>query len=396
MIGKISGIGVVLLLSLSIQVMAQQKSPNPVFTADSLATGNYKDVLNSFFQLAFDRLTSPEKELKFTGTPFAVMAKLDTVLLVDTLYTKYRTLRNINYAFGLKLDTSFKFNGFTAGIKYALINKRDETVSRAFVNMVENSARARQLVSLSRLAGASISAMQPGADQDRLIVEMEQFTDGTKNFSALSKQLQDTIIGFVERNDTTSILADLLRLNKDVNLGKTADSIYQDMRTNFNNNLLWTVGVTDTTYKNQFAFSNIVFHTELIKGLNKFNETKNDLELNIRSALQLTDDTLQLKRDLKRAVFSFEPGVNVAFKTRYTKKSYLELKFSGGYYHNFSTLYANEDRDQVFVNGTVRIRIMNDIWVPFEVKYDPQHGNWFGFINVRANFKALGAVAKKL
>ncbi len=92
------------------------------------------------------------------------------------------------------------------------------------------------------------------------------------------------------------------------------------MRTNFNRNLLWTIGVTDTTYKNQFVFSNIVIHTELIKGLNRFAETKNDLELNIRSQLQLADDTLQIKRDLKRAIFSFEPGINLALKTRHYPK----------------------------------------------------------------------------
>jgi hypothetical protein len=112
--------------------------------------------------------------------------------------------------------------------------------------------------------------------------------------------------------------------------------------------------------------------------------------------LQLVDDTLKAGRDLKRAVFNFEPGINLVINTKSTKKSYLELKFSGGYYHNFGTLYANEDRDRVFVNGTVRVRILNDIWIPFEVKYDPKNGNLFGFINVRANFKALGNVAKQL
>ena len=172
--------------------------------------------------------------------------------------------------------------------------------------------------------------------------------------------------------------------------------LYQDMRANFNKNTLWTVGVTDTTYKNQFVFSNVVFHSEFLKGINKYNNTKNDLELNIRSQLQLVDDTLKVGQDLKRAIFNFEPGINLVINTKTTKKSYLELKFSGGYFHNFGTLYANEDRDQVFVNGTVRVRIMNDIWIPFEVKYDPKNGNLFGFINVRANFKALGSVAKHL
>lgn len=394
MVGKITGIVVVLLFCIATQLAAQKvTTPNPVFTADSLATGNYKDVLNSFFQLAFDRLSSPDKAIRFTGTPFAVMAKLDTVLLVDTMYTRYRTLRNLNYTFALRLDTAYKFNGFSSGIKYAIINKRDETVSRAFVNTVVNNAAVNQLFGLLNNMVAKATTM---ADPASVMLEITDFRKGTKSFGALSKPLQDTILAYAASSDTTKALFETLTNNKNFNMKKTADSLYQDMKTNFNNNALWTVGFTDTTYKNQFVFSNIVFHSEFIKGINKYNETKNDLELNIRSALQMVDDTLKAGRDLKRVLFNFEPGINLAFKTRNTKKSYLELKFSAGYFHNFSYLYADEDRDRVFVNGTVRVRIMNDIWIPFEVKYDPKNGNLLGFINVRANFKALGGAAKQL
>jgi hypothetical protein len=393
MTAKFSVLTAGLLICLCVQLNAQKKTPNPVFTADSLATGNYKDVLNSFFQFAFEKMTSPNKELKFTGTPFAVMAKLDTTLLVDTLYTKYRTLRNLNYMFSLRLDTSFKFNGFASGIKYAIINKRDETVSRAFLNTLRNHAKSKQLFALNDLILAKISTMPNPANA---IMEYTGFRQGVTNFNGLSQSLQDTILAVAASSDATRELGETLKRNSDFNLAQTADSIYQDLRSNFNQNLLWTVGVTDTTYKDQMMFSNIVIHTELIKGLNKFSESKNDLELNIRSQLQLADDTLQLKRDLKRAIFSFEPGINWAIKTRHTRKSYLELKFSGGYYYNFSQLYAGEERNGLFFNGTIRLRVMNDIWVPVEIKYDPKNGNIFGFINVRANFKALAGAAKML
>lgn len=393
---KFSGVAVLVFLSIAIQGVAQQKSPNPVLTADSLASGNYKDVLNSFFQLAFEQLAGPEKELKFTGTPFAVMAKLDTTLLVDKKYLEYKTLRNINYAFSLRLDTAYKFNGFTSGIKYALINKRDETVSRSFLKMVENSARAKELLTMNMLIGQSVSAIDSANGQEAVSQEWDDFVTGNTVFGALSQQLRDTITSVITRNAKTGDLAANLLRNDNFNLAQTADSVYQDLKENFNKNLLWTIGVTNTTYKDQFAFSNIVFHSELIQGINKFNDRKNDLDLHIQSALQLVDDTLKAGRDLKRAVFSFEPGINLAIKTKNTKRSYLELKFCGGYYHNFGTLYANDDRDRVFVNGTVRIRILNDIWVPFEVKYDPRNGNIFGFINVRANFRALAGAAKQL
>jgi len=391
MIGKIAGIAMVLLLGITTRLVAQ--TPNPILTADSLATGNYKDVLNSFFQLAFDRLASPDKSIKFTGTPFAVMAKLDTMLLVDTVYKKYRTLRNLNYTFALRLDTAYKFNGFSSGIKYAIINKRDETVQNAFVKTVLSNKAVKQLFGLNNQMIAKIPTLDnPGA----LMQEYSNFTMGLMNFGALSQPLQAAILAVAASSDSTKALVETLMQNPNFNIKTTADSLYQDMKENFNKNALWTIGVTDTTLKNQLVFTNVVFHSEFLKGINKYNNTKNDLELNIRSQLQLVDDTLNVGRDLKRAIFNFEPGINLVINTRSTKKSYLELKFSGGYYHNFGTLYADEDRDRVFVNGTVRIRIFNDIWVPFDIKYDPKTGNLFGFINVRANFRALAGAAKQL
>jgi hypothetical protein len=394
MIGKITGVVMVLLFCITTRLVAQTgTTPNPILTADSLATGNYKDVLNSFFQLAFDRLTSPDKTLKFTGTPFAVMSKLDTVLLVDTVYKRYRTLRNLNYTFGLRLDTSYRFNGFSAGLKYAIINKRDETVQNAFVKTVLANAAVKQLFALNNQMVAKIPAMpNPGA----LMQEYSNFTQGLKNFRSLSKPLQDSMLAFAGSSDSTRALFETLMQNPNFNLKRTTDSLYQDMKMNFNKNALWTVGITDTTLKNQFVFTNVVFQTEFLKSVNKYTKTKNDLELNIRSQLQLVDDTLKAGRDLRRAVFNFEPGINWVLNTKSTRKSYLELKFSGGYYHIFNGIYANEDKNQLWFNGTVRIRIFNDIWVPFEVKYDPKNGNLFGFINVRANFRALAGAAKQL
>jgi hypothetical protein len=394
MIGKITAFVMVLLFCITTGLVAQKSTtPNPIFTADSLATGNYKDVLNSFFQLAFDRLASPDKSLKFTGTPFAVMAKLDTVLLVDTIYKKYRTLRNLNYTFALRLDTSYRFNGFSAGLKYAIINKRDETVQNAFVKTVLANAAVKQLFALNNQMVAKIPTMpNPAA----LMQEYSNFTTGLKSFGSLSKPLRDSMLAFAAGSDSTRALFETLMQNPNFNMKKTTDSLYQDMKMNFNKNALWTVGVTDTTLKNQFVFTNVVFYTEFLKSVNKYSKTKNDLELNIRSQLQLADDTLKAGRDLQRAVFNIEPGINWVINTKSTKKSYLELKFSGGYYHIFNRVYANEEQNQLWFNGTVRIRVLNDIWVPFEVKYDPRNGNLFGFINVRANFRALAGAGKQL
>jgi hypothetical protein len=67
---------------------------------------------------------------------------------------------------------------------------------------------------------------------------------------------------------------------------------------------------------------------------------------------------------------------------------------SATYYRNLSNLYQNEERSRLTVNGTARVRLFDDIWVPLEIKYDPVNGNVFGLINVKFNFTALSSLVK--
>lgn len=371
-----------------------QSGPNPVLVADSLATGNYKDVLNSFFQLTLDRLTGPNKEIKFTSSPFAVMARMDTSLLIDTSYLKYRTLRNINFSFSGKLDDSYKFNGFTSGVKYAIINKRDETVSRTFLKLVTNNDNVKALFALNDSMIAYVTKLPP-AQQPTTILQIRAFTNGTKNFNDLDASLQQEILRVASLSPATQVLAATLQANNQYNMRASADSIYANMKNLFNNNLLWTIGVSDTTYNNEFAFSNIVVSSELLKGISS-NNSKNDLELNLKANFQMVDDALIDGNDLKRSVLSFEPGINFVFKTKDRKKSFFEFKLSGSYNHIFTSLYPDEKRDELIVNSTVRVRIFKDIWIPLEIKYDPKNGNFLGLLNIRANFTSLGNIAKSI
>jgi hypothetical protein len=392
-----------LLLLFSVKSIAQKNPiPNPIITADSLATGNFKDVLNSFFQLTFDKLTGKDKEVKFSLNPFAVMAKLDTTLLVDTVYKRYRTLRNLNFTVAAALDTAYKFNGFSSGVKFAVINRRDETVSDIFVKTVLNNDSVNQLFKLNNMGAMLISKyrLNPQKGMD-FALDWEKFTDGKISFNELNGEMRDSVLAIVDSltkagDDTARIVGKLLADYPDFNIYKRANKLYEEMKENFNKNLLWTIGLSDTTYKDEFMFSNLVFTSELLLGINKYKKGRNDLELNIRTDFQIVDDTLLADRDLKRMVFGFEPGINLVLKTKTTEKSFLEFKLSGSYYHTFSDLYPGEVRNRLTLNSTLRIRILNDIWVPIEIKYDPENGNFLGFLNVRANFKALGDAAKSL
>ena len=375
----------ILLVIVTTNDVFAQKSNRLPLTADSLATGNYKDVLTSFFQLAFDNLIGKNKEMRFTTNPYAVMAKLDTTLLKDKYYYQYRHLRDLNFAFAVKLDTSYKFSGFSSGIKYALVNKRDETVSRVFLDMVSTDKRTEELFALNLDLEAFISGLSPD-DQNRIRDQKTKFFTGQINFDQLDPAFRKKIEDLARDKNSEYLLATIQR-DPRFNMKKTSEEIYNAYKAYFNNRLLWTIGVSDTTYNNQFMFSNVVLTSELVKGIDSLKTA--DLELNVKTALQYVDDTVKTGRDLQRSIFSLEPGINFVLKTRHTLKSFFEFKLSGSYYHTFSTLYQNEKRDRLSINGTLRVRILNDIWVPLEIKYDPDTGNVFGLLNVRVNFSAL-------
>lgn len=375
------------------QDMRAQEMPNAALTADSLATGNYKDVLASFFQIAFDRFTGPDKELRFTSNPFAVIARLDTSLLLDYNYYRYRKLRDFNFAFAGKLDDSYKFNGFSSGIKYAIINQRDETVSRAFLVSVSENARRSELRALNRKIDAYISRFTSQPDlQTNLRNSATAFTSGEIPFSKLHPDLKKEIKAWIDTEHWTYLPA---LIEEDFNFVETNTATYDSLKALFNKRWLWTVAIADTTYSDQFMFSNIVLSTEVLKGVSNPNN-RVAFELTLKSSVQFIDDTLRSGRDLKRSLFNIEPAVNIVLTTKRTKRSFLEFKFSGGYYHTLSALYPGEEKNQLFMNATMRLRVFKDIWIPLDIKYDPLNGNVFGFLNVRANFTTLGQMAKNL
>ena len=129
-------IGIITTKYCTAQTDTKKAAAPTLITADSLASGNYKNVLSSFFQLAVNNLTGTNKELHFVANPFAIMLRGDSTLAVNTNYLNKinRFWRRLNFDLDAKLDSAYHFNGFSIGIKFDLLNKRDISMSRAFGN----------------------------------------------------------------------------------------------------------------------------------------------------------------------------------------------------------------------------------------------------------------------
>jgi hypothetical protein len=379
---------VVLMLLFQQKISAQGKSGIPIFTADSLASGNYKEVWKSFFQLAFDRFTGKQKELTFTSNPFALMLKASPDLAVDTNYTKYKALRNLNFSITGRLDSSYRFNGFSSGITYAIVNRRDVTMYQQFNEQVRNANR--EIEDLTDGIGAVVSTLStnPSLSSKLTALSNKLLRDSSYTFNQLDKEV-DSILRKVINDKKITNLQRLLKSSNKISINQIARNGYDSVEKNFQNRLLWTVGVSDTTYNDKFMFSNVALTTRILKGLFPDPKQASNIELDIMGCLNFVDDTLKSGRDLKRSVLTSEAGFNWVYKAKKTNQSIFELKFSAAYNRIFNGAYKNEEKELFTLNGTFRIRILDEVWLPLQFKYDPKSGNVLGFLSVKFNFSGL-------
>lgn len=382
------GLILFLLLLLTAGLHAQQNKTGvkTVLTADSLASGNLKDLLTSFFQLSFTNLTGKNRELNFSSNPYAVILRTNPAAASDQQYRKYRIHRKFNFGFGLKLDEDYRFNGFSSGIKYALINKRDSTVSGFLFAELGKDSLNRELDQLAEPVAELIQELDKTEEEkDKLLDELnEVLTNQSLAFSGIDSSLQRLIRQTAVKKKFI-YLSRLLKNKPQVILAKEAQQPFKELKKELQQKLLWTVSVSDTTYTDQFMFSNLVFRSDILKGMGRSKPGAN-WEFSLPVALNLQDDSLRAGRDLRRSEFSFEPGINLVIRDRDNEQSFLEFKLSGGYYHRFAGLYPGEKKDRIRFDGTLRVRLIGDIWIPLVFSYDPKNGNVFGFISARLNF----------
>jgi hypothetical protein len=329
------------------------------------------------------------------------MLKRNPKLNVDTSYKKYRPLRKLNFSFGIKLDSSFYFNGFSSGIKYSLIDERDATTSEIlFSKFKNNSFNVERKTLGDNLKNYKDSAFPNAGNPDS-----EDFKKKKKFTKNLNKLFQENTPLNKLDNDFQKIVKDiiahkslkqidsLILADPSISFKEVNTKILDTLKNSIKKNWLWTIGINDTTYKDKFEVSNVAIVSEVSKGVFNPKPGANNFELNIKAGYNFSNDTLQKDRNLKRRIFSFEPGLNWVIRDK-EDRSFFELKLSGSYYHNFSSLYKDEERNKITLNGTERIRVYEDIWIPLEIKYDPKNGNVFGFLNVKANFTGLGKLLK--
>jgi hypothetical protein len=349
-------------------------------TADDLKTGNSQDVLTSFFQLALNDITGKEKTFRFQSSLFAIKAKTDSSLFIDTNYLRQTKARNLVFSIAPTLDSNFKFQSNAIGIKYALVNNRDKAVfDFALPSEGEwTSIRRKALNEYVRMFPDGVNNPKYRLASAYFLDEDEERTkpeDLPSDFLVIVKRYLNESQRF--KNTTLAEFQDRLAVE------------YNTLAEYVQNRGLWTIDGSFSSDKEGKFFSRINLNSEYLKGIVPGHKKMN-LELNLRASLDFDDDsTTVLNKDMDRQIFAFSGGVNWIIAKNRRSEPVIEIKGALSYNNILKGKYREENSNKVIAEGTFRIRITNDLWLPLDIKYDPDEGNVFGFISVRSNFDWL-------
>jgi len=348
-------------------------------TAANISSGNYRDIMTNFFQLALNDLTGPDKRFRFSSNLFAIKLKSNPDLNIDYNFIQNTFWRNSNVDFDLKLDSNYKFNGVSAGYKYAIVNRRDYAIAKDFRDIYEKAIKGMVEIQISVSQAYALVAGTDSAKLDKFNTDFNKFlTDNTVKFSSLSTELQNIINSTISKNS-----------DSDWSFAQKVQDIYGKVVDTYKQKLLWTVAGSTSTYSDGFVFSNLDFTSQATAALIPTGKHSH-IEFDIKAKYSFLDDTLKAGRDLKRQKLSSEGGFNWVFKNKDNSKPVVEFKVTTTYNLIPTGLYLNEKKSDFTFNGTLRLRITDNIWIPLEIKYDRKAKNLFGFLSFKSNFDWLG------
>lgn len=363
-----------------ISVAQQDKAQNQYEAIEKSKSGNYKDIFSSLFQLATKNLTGNEKTIEFNSTLFAVKVKSNPELLEDHNFVKETFSRNFQFNFKVNLNNDYKYTGFTGGFTYAIINDRDKQLANfadtPFDKMLEGLQNF--LNGEKALLIQKIMAENP----NNLAIEMEEINNsvnGLLNNKTTTFRYTSYFKDKITQNYKDGVITN--EKGEKVPITEHLQHVLQNYYQELDTKPLWTIafaGTADDTGK----FNKATVESIFLKG-----NTSTLQEFDLRAKLQYTD-TITLV-SAPRVDFKGTAGINFKLAKNKEHASFFETKLALEYNAVLKNPMLNEKKNTFFGNAEFRIRMAKDLWFPILVKYDIEHANFLGFLNVTYNFGDL-------
>jgi hypothetical protein len=342
----------------------------------SQKSGNFQDVLTGFYQLAL-KSGIDKKNIEANFTLFALARQYDKNIFIDASVSRSRIyfLRNFQVSGKVNLTESFdRVTGYTGGFKYAIINGRDkefldyrETLLAVLFREFQNLA-IPVIIDLNDYPSEDITAVLNSILNQRAVP-----SDLTHIDAAIRPHLDRAIssnssLSRLQLNDGTYV--------KDTNsLMKYLDELDQKYLEEIAVKPLWTISADAT------ADTDGVFEQASVESVFLMGGKKGELDARARFSYADTLDTGTIRTNLNAKL-----GYNFKFQDKTGKASFFEIKAYGEYNRILRNPLPDEEEDTFLANAEIRLRLTDDLWLPFTIKYDIENANVLGFLNITYNF----------
>jgi hypothetical protein len=356
------------------KIDTEESQKEIIKTADDLKSGNYKDVLSSFFQLALRDITGKDKSFGFSSTLFAIKLKSNPDLLKSENFKNETFARDLQFSFKFNFkddeDSSFNFRGFSTTITYAVVNERDHQLANFNSRDLKAKFNIQQkqheyfVAVRGNISKYITSIRQSGLTNDEQTAKILEFTTAVDLFNKTGN-LKDLPEAYLK-----SFEGKFDEIVKDrENLAELRKQAYAEIDKGW----LFTVALSGTTDKVNKLNSG-TFNTVLLKG--------DKPELDIRTSLSYADTVVMTK--FSQLKFNSTAGLNFSI-AKTGDKSLVEFKPYFEYKRIVHNPLPGEKRDFFLANADLRIKILKELWLPLTIKYDLKDHNFLGFLNVSFN-----------
>ena len=376
-----------------IQLTANAQTDSLVRTSDNLKSGNYKEVLTSFFQLALNDLAGDSREFTFKSTIYAWLLKADSTLAESHNYLRYKWARDIEVNTAMNVDQNFKVNEYKLGLKWAFLNKREITSfegndTLAFIKKMDG-------VIGQLLATAINNAQQKHPGNNQQYVNSINAYQQSKNYDSLDPDIRTELAALYNADATQGLLHDSkISYAKIESLLASPEILYNIYLADLKRKALGTISGNGVFDSKSNAFKSLYGALDLYVPLIGSKNNK-PCELTVTGNFSASDNNVTGKIYLGRRELKLNAGFNkVLLITRSDSSSVLEIKFTGEYRSILLGKLDNEIKATKMAVFTLRARITKDLWIPLDIKYDPDHGNFFGFISAKVNLDGLKNLEK--
>ena len=361
-----------------IKTLSGEKSGNKketIRTVNDLKTGNWQDVLTSFFQLGISDLTGSNKALNFKANLFALKVKADSNLLIDRYYKKQKFARNFQFDFALKLDSSYKFKGFNSGFTWAVINKRDSSVF-SFINTATDDYYNKAQVAIADALDNFTRSLNDAGDtipaknlelHRKVKAKIDEIKE--KSYFVPAEKFPNEFIPFISKE-------------YDKNL-KEAEKGFNEGMEKLRTKPLMTLSVNTSFENKERTFNNGTAQLIYLQGI-KSKRAKTEIDIRAFASIK---DTTVIKTQ-RRSIFNSTVGINFTL-LQVDGKSIIEFKPHMEYNAILSKPYASEEKSVFLANADLRLRIFDNFWLPLTIKYDIENSNFLGFLDIAVNMDIL-------